>query len=230
MKKFYKISLITAGILLAVGIIIIGCVYLFYFKDEMNSLKNNTGSFTQNYDQDIAVVVVDASYGNIRFVKGDSWQVSFNNVYLPGAACVYTDRMLNITLDSDESADIFGWKIGYNSVIYSQRDSEVIITVPADAFPEGFDVQTGTGNIEISDVSINKLVLQTGTGHIGIDNTNVGVQTMIQIGIGDLDASGVVFRNAQIDIGTGDCDIELADKSCKAEIKADVSIGLCSIE
>lgn len=110
--------------------------------------------------------------------------------------------------------------------IHDTESSQIVITVPEDAYLGEVEIKQGVGNIKIHDLTMKELDISAGIGnteleHLSIDNLNieggmgnikgrnlkVSTEMDIENGIGNTDLQGDFCGDIELDNGVGKMDI-----------------------
>lgn len=134
-----------------------------------------------------SILSVDINTANLTIKSGDVLKVETDN------------KNVDVVQENDkiyvkENGNWFKFNKGAN----------VVVTVPTSVVFDGVAIDTGVGNLDISNLVVNNLYLDLGAGKSSIDNLNVKGVAEIDSGIGDTNLKTSVINNLDIDMGVGE--------------------------
>ena len=147
MKTFIKVLLVIAGACFAFGAIFFSIGIGFGGFQLKNTITNLTSVSYQNYDKeftgDVKSLEFELGAGDIKVVKGDKFSLSATNVLSGMFDNARIDEEGTLRIEDDAKYTLF------NIVEY---EGKVTITIPEDFEAEKIYIQTGAGNIDITDL------------------------------------------------------------------------------
>ena len=204
MNKFAKVSLITAGILLAIGCVL-GMISSIAGKHIFFRLKDDLVSFAD------------------RAAGGKTYQVpaeGINNMELKLGAGTFiisekeeADGMIDITVSGKGRFDyqtkkdtllVEGFKGQKWGIWNEANDNLVTIYVPKGSRFHEVELETGASLVDIITVKIDKLDAAVGAGELFISNIEME-DISVEIGAGKLEAENVSAKEAEFNVGVGEC-------------------------
>ncbi len=200
MKKFCKILFAIAGIMVIVGAITILAAIIVYNRSE--SIVGDL-SYSFSDSDEIRNLNCDVSYGKTVFRVGDSWSVSFNDVYLSGASCEFKDHTLYVKTEAPGLIDILGWKIGLYFDFNKNRRAETLITYPAGAELENVFGEAGIGRFVIKNMNAETMLVQAPFSNLNIENCYVSRHLVYDTLIGRIVAEKCFLSGTTLDMRIG---------------------------
>lgn len=189
MKKFYKVVLIIAAILMVAGIGLGVGTYLVVTKTEWTDVLSSLGSYTYTFDgyDEITELKINSTYSDVEFVSGDFWAVQFEDVYIPMAEADVNGSVLSISLKTPVDITAFDWNIGVMPDFDFEVSPKVRVIFPKDIELSSTNVQCGVGNIDFASLHSDWLVAQSAFGKIDLNNAVVSQSGAIQTVLGKIE-------------------------------------------
>lgn len=246
MSKASRVIGITAGIMIALGIIVV-IISVGLGARWTGSLYNEkVMDFSQEYSG-INSLNINVHYGKLTIVQGSSFKVEARNVSEQGFVCKNDNGTLVLNDNRGRFLGLFDVNInfGWDDDTFG---STVTVTVPKDFNGDSIRLETGAGKIEASglsansinltvgagDMSINgistqKLSLDAGVGHAGIENADVQ-NADIQSGVGKIDFQGKIAGRSKVHSGVGEIEINLDGDYSGYYYKVKTGVGHVNID
>ncbi len=239
MKKFIKWSLITAGICMALGIVLLTISVLVGGHRISQILKSNEG-----LDKKIAALA-DTAFTTINFATDGEWFPAFDgDIVVMGENLTKIDTSYEVSIHEIESLDI---KVGAGELVLTSN-SELTDIVRIDVKGVGecaYDVKDGVlyldgfnqiigdsgviGEIEVyipEGMTFNEVKVEVGAGTIELDKMNANTLEA-SIGAGEMIIEQMDAQMFSAKIGAGSLQTE--DVST-VDAELDVSLGECIFE
>lgn len=234
MKKFAKVSLITAGILLLTGCLlgtvsaIAGGSSLIRIIREEEDLDVKVEHFVDSVGNRF-YYLTDGRWGYTKNEAGSTTftetaeQISsegIRNIELALGAGTFiieekeaADGVIEISISGIGDCDYFvegdtlhmeGFK-GLKWTDYNNADNNRIeVRVPKGSSFDEVDIETGASMMEISNIRIGKLDATVGAGALYLQNMEME-KLSAEIGAGQMEVSGITVKDAEFDVGVGEC-------------------------
>ncbi len=208
-QKFLKFIAICVafGIIFAILSAIFSCVSFFSYIFDSNSIyevSNGKSITSPVYDLDVYVGEAD-----LEIKHGDSLYVETDSEYVE---IVANNGKLTVTeVRRPLSVNLEGKK--------------VVIYIPENQHFVSVEIETGAGEIDISDILTENLELELGAGKINMKNVLVTKQTDINGGSGMINAENCCFNELDLDLGTGNSKLEASILS-----ESDIECGVGNTE
>ena len=205
-QKAIKIGAIIFAVLIIVGIFSVIMSGLSFFVDLNISNDKSDNNFDKVYTG-ISNIEIDTSASNIVFENGSEFRVSARNV-----TDKFSSKVDGKTLEIDDERNAFP---GGNV------DSEIIIYIPSDANLNKLEIDSGIGEIKISNVFANKFYVSNGAGTLNIDNSEF-LNCDIDGGAGEIIITSSTLNNLDMSSGVGSANI---DANILGNSKIDSGVG-----
>ncbi|MBO5413291.1 MAG: DUF4097 family beta strand repeat protein [Clostridia bacterium] len=205
---FLSVNII--GGIIKVSIIALGAFGVIdYIDDTKEVYEGKVISYSENYEN-IKKLKVECDISKLIIKNGEEFKVDAGNV---------TDKFVSkitgntLTIKDNKSVSIFK-----NNDI----SSEITIYVPENFKFENVEIETGAGEVNISNLSTKNLKLELGAGNVTINNIKVEKDTEIDGGVGKVEIKEAQFTNLDLDVGVGN--FEMSAK-LEGNNKIDSGIG-----
>lgn len=204
MKKFVKVSLITAGILFVVGcalgsisVMAEGRSFIRMIKEE----KTAANTWGTKSDQ-----IEAAQVKNIELELGAGTFTIKEKEETDGLIDISTSGIGNCKYYVDgETLHVEGFQGKWASVIKS--DNRIEISIPQNSSFEEITVDAGAGMVALSDITARELELQGGAGEFSLKDMEIA-DLNVEIGAGRVEAKGLNAVNAELSVGMGEISYE----------------------
>lgn len=161
----------------------------------------DTESFTRDYAQKINTVDIEYNIGKIIIKKGDQLKIVADEVRKGSVKTDVSGDKLIIETSED------------NFPFYYSKKSELTVYIPDNI--SYFSVRTGIGELKISDITADEVVIKTGVGEAYINNLT-SKKTSIKSGVGEFNINNSNLSNIDLKSGVGEVDINAKiDGDCK---------------
>ena len=199
--------------------------------------KTKTIDFSETFT-DVSSLEVSNSTGKLTILEGDTFKVEAENVSKSFEAKVTNGGTLKI-LDNSQNIN-FLW-FHFNG--FNNPNSKITVYLPEDFIAEDIKLDTGAGNVDISDVQTDYLLLSAGAGNIdgsnitakkvkvdgGVGNVNLDnvnfINSDFDCGVGNLTVEGTLLGKNKLDCGVGDVNLDLTGDINDYDIKVDAGVG-----
>lgn len=253
MKKFAKVTLITALICLVLGIIICMVVGLnkgFQFLNQTDNWWNGkkkgsyyTEDFDKVFSENITALDIELDFGELKIYPGDGFRVIGTDILENTMnISVNSSGVLSIHQDSDNKW--FDWTPGHMNVPHQKLE----ITVPKDVYLDFFNMNNGlsesdirgirteraefsfgAGENRLSDFIADEVTIDGGVGDTHCNNVKFNDITM-DVGVGNMSIKGEVTGDCDIDTGVGDFDMEIIGNPDDYYFDVDAGVGDITID
>lgn len=231
MKKFYKVILITACILILLGGGIFGGLYIAESFEGAAKAFDKTGTFTVRFeDYEIDSVSAELTIAGIKLVKGNEWSVRFENVFSDYSSADIEGSTLKIKSSTEDDFNIFGWKIGTLFKTDFEQSPMIYVTYPEGTEFKDINLQLGLGKCIVNDIETDNMVCQTCAGSIELNDCFLNKKSAFQLLAGSFKADNVMFRNSTVKVGIGIGRINLDETSRAADVEVKTTLGYSDIE
>lgn len=230
------------AILLAVSIIGGICAAGFGITGAAKHEKSSTVSAESGvYDfAKFTSMDIDCGVADVIILTGDDYRVETMDVPDTMTVEVKNNGTLVIKTE-DEWYDWFDW---FDHKSWNKK-SKVYITVPNGYDAEKISISSGTGHVDMSDISTEVLDINGDVGDITGSNIKA-TEFSAQAGVGNIDLSEVEFGSCDVDCGvgsvtirgvfTGDCDfdggvgdMEITVEGSRKNYDLDIESGVGSV-
>lgn len=220
MNRFIKVSLITAGILMAVGIVFCSITAIAGGRRMIREIWN--GHLKWMID-DIDVIEDIDFPTRLRTFPEEKFSVDIADENAAemelqlgaGSFCVFqkedADGKIDVEWSGRGSFDAYvknntlyikGFK--QNKLFGSDiNNNEAIIYIPKGAVFRQINVEVGAGRIELRDIKADLLDAEIGAGEMILDDASVG-ELNLDIGMGRFEGFGINAANVEISVGMGE--------------------------
>lgn len=201
MKKGLKITLIALAV--------IAYTVALFFAFRALVIKGNAKV------EDIETVVksakteaieLDLKKANLNVKEGKEFKVVTNSKY--------------ITVN--ETKTRLSIKERRHSIFALDEDTEVTVYIPASLKIKNFGIETEEGSINVTSLTVKKLILEAGINDVNFDYLRVEELAKIEAGEGKLTVSSGTIYNLDLEASTGK--VELTSK-LKGESEIEVGVG-----
>lgn len=216
------------AIILAIFII---CVIINAIIAVVYSLTNKNGdnSFIESYIN-IRNIEIDLETSNLEIRSGNEFRVEASNV---SDSFKVRENRGNLEIEEDGF-----W-------LFGSSNGEVIVYIPNEI--NELNIDTGAGEIKISDITASYFNLDQGTGIIEINNSlfdsaeidggtgsidvNASVFSNMDLdtGVGEVNFNGEILGRSNIDVGVGEVNLDLAGGESLYTLRIDRGIGSVKI-
>lgn len=151
--------------------------------------------------QQVRSMEIDIGSGTLQVVRGTGNDIILKNSNRDTGihAEIKGDKILSI----DQKSSYF-WFFGIGS------DKDAVLIIPEDMDVDELDIDVGSGNVSIEQISANETVIDCGSGEITVDQMKAN-GTEIDCGSGDVNITFAGLKqdyNYKIDCGSGDVVID----------------------
>lgn len=199
-QKVIKYLAIAFAIFLSVNIIvgiITASVFFLgafgvvdYIDDSKEVYEGKVISYEENYEE-IKKLKVECNISKLTIKEGEEFKVDAGNV---------NDKFI-----SKLTGDTLIIKDNKNTNIFKNNkiNSEITIYVPEKFEFKDVEIQTGAGQVSISNLNSKTLKLELGAGNVAINDIKVEKETEIDGGVGKVQIQKAEFNDLDLDIGVG---------------------------
>ena len=145
---------------------------------------------------------ITLSFGELFFVNGENFSVSYENILIDDFEIKEDDRCLSIKDKRKGNFRLFGKKQEYSPIIR--------ITVPTEHIFESIKISSGASEIHAETLSTQCLSLKTGAGEFHIDELNTSDHASIESGVGEVHVRTGHIHNLDISSGAGEVHLQAA--------------------
>ena len=238
MNKFMKVSLITAGILMAVGIVFCSITAMAGGRRMIRDIWN--GHLRWMID-DIDVIEDIGFPTRLRTFPEEKFSVDIadeNTTEMElqlgaGSFCVYqkeeADGKIDVEWSGHGSFDAYvkngtlyieGFK--KNKLFGSDiNNNEAIIYIPKGAVFRQINVEAGAGRIELRDIKADLLDAEIGAGEMILGEASVE-ELNLEIGMGRFEGFDIHANNVEISVGMGE---SVYSGSISGDLHAECDLG-----
>lgn len=192
-QRVIKYLSIVLAVVLAIAILfgIVAAIKSIFFADDgiLDEMRNI------EITQDITKIDIDIGAAALKIVEGERFALSTNL------------KKLNIT---NSVSRLYIEQSQKNTYIHSTKVGEVILTVPAGAEFDYFELSAGAGKVEIESLTAEKVVLEFGAGEINIGKLIATLSAEIEAGAGAFVIADGAIENLDLDLGVGRTDLTSA--------------------
>ncbi len=199
--------------------------------------KTETVDFSEAFTN-VNSLEVNNSTGQLTILEGDTFKVETENVSKNFEAKVTKDGTLKI-LDNNKNINFLWFR--FNGI--NNPNSKITIYLPKEFIAKEVKVDTGAGNVDISGLQTEYLLLSAGAGNIngtniaaeiakidgGVGNINLEKVSFqgsdFNCGVGNLTVEGTLLGNNEFDCGVGDVNLNITGNINDYDVKADAGIG-----
>ena len=238
MKKFNKIVLITALVLVVLGNIMYWGVKLYRYirSDELNKDVRN---MEYEIDANIRGIRIEAEAAKVVVHNSgsvESYYVSapnpirciLENVDSQRSDVYVEEGILNIKARNIENMEILGWNIGDG--VDPENDAKVELWLPGAEY-ESFMTEIGAGSFDADGaIDPERFVLQVGVGTVDIVSLTGVNDGVIQVGTGDVKIRYFEnIDNMRIKSGAGNIEVKMAAPVTDYDVSVKNTLGQNSI-
>jgi hypothetical protein len=205
MKKFVKVSLITAGILFALGCILGaassiagGRIIFRNIREEKNLSSLQTTAEAEIPAAEIKNIQLELGAGTFIIEEKETADDTIGIAISGNGDCTHSVK--------GDTLYVRGFQ-GLKWIHGTDNSSLVKIRVPRGSSFDGIKIETGAGVVEISDIKADKLETELGASELYLKDIEVS-QLSIEVGMGQVEASQVICEDADFEVGMGECDYE----------------------
>lgn len=191
-----------------------------YGKDLKVTSFTHSFAGVQNIDIESPIYAIEIKQGDVTDVL-----VECENVLDD-----YTATMENGTLYLSGSEDDYDWGgeglstlMGIFNGKSTSKNRKVTITLPKNTTLNNCTISSGTGSLDISDITTSDFVLSNGTGSLNASRITAD-SADIQCGTGSVELKDIYFKETNLETGTGSTNI-----SGQLEGNTDIDSGMGSI-
>lgn len=228
MKKFTKTVLIIICVLTVVGGLMTGGIYALHKLSSSDAFKG-PDTFKNVFENDVTSIDCRFSYAGLQLVEGSSWSVAFDNIYRDDVTMNIDNGILTVIIETENDMEMSGWKTGFGLAYKIPSEQLVTITYPEGTSFENVNVQLGRGNCNLGNIDVSNLVCQLALGKCSMKNAVVRNIGGIQLGLGWFKSENTCFRNTEINLGVGYCDVETDESTHESDVDISVGLGLRNI-
>lgn len=231
MKKFTKISLITAAVFFCLGLILwgVGVANGGGYKGLRNDFLD--GKFNIEYHRrETKMTSGNMQSSSIELPDKMNLNVSVGGTHIrfkdsdDGKFNVEADG-INISWGMDDE-DI---DIGTENKIFGNKSAgDITVYVPSDYKFKNVDIECGAGEVYIDSLSARNLDLDIGAGEAVLNNVDVR-NIDIECGAGDIQLNGNVEKGGDIDCSMGNITLNLEQPYEYYDYNIDCSMGEVNI-
>lgn len=221
MKKRFKISLITAAVLVLVGLLIIG-IALCTFDGELSAFGTETYE-TNSYEiaEPFHTVSVQTDTADLVLARSedDRCHVICYESEKEKHEVSVTDGVLKVTAE-----DTRAW---YEYIGVNFQTTKITVYLPEGAEPVLY-VKESTGDVTIpSELRLQAADISVSTGHVTC-HASVSEALCVQATTGDIAISGVSADRLELSVSTGN--ITVSDLVCAGDVTVHVSTGKATLQ
>lgn len=204
-QKMIKYLAIAFAMFLAFTIIAsIAGVITGIVNGATDSKSDKSRDFSQVYEN-VDSISIDAYVYNLNVVQGDNYSVDFRNISNKYKATCHNGKLELYYNGFDGLSSWFSsWLAGETN---SSKSSIITVTIPANSKLDKFDIDAGTGTVNMNNIDTDDLIIDAGTGSITGGQITAG-KTDLDCGTGNITLSDVTLSDSDIDCGTGNVTID----------------------
>lgn len=200
MKTFIKILLVIAGASFAFGMIffVIGLGFGgFQLKQIVKGWTTVTyEDYNKDFTGEIRSLEIELGAGDISIERGDKFNLRATKVVSGAFDNAGVDNEGTLRIEDDSSYTLF------NLVEY---EGDIVITIPEDFEAEKIYIQTGAGNVDITDlVASEDISFNFGAGNAVLGDITAGDEVYIVTGAGNTICNNITGEKVEIDTGVGE--------------------------
>ena len=183
-----------------------------------DSREDDTGKM--EYNDDLRALNMEISLGNIRVKTGKELRVDYtgDDKYRPDVS--QENGILSVTQPKVQKHFNFNIK---------DIHAEVTVTLPEGYAFENVDIQENLGDIDIRDLTADKLTVADDLGDIDIKDCLIG-DIDIAADLGDVDIDGCVFSKLYIEEDLGDVTVSTPQDLSGAALDLETDLGTVKID
>lgn len=220
MKKFAKVSLITAGILLVIGcflgsVSVIASGRAFGKNDYNDYPKDRVEASGQITASEIRNMKLELGAGAFTIKEEDTDEIEIFVSGKRAERCNYYFKGDTLYIESTEGLKDLDWIKLNDSYI------EVEVRVPAGSSFEKIEVETGASIVKISDIKVDKLEAELGAGELYLNDMEL-TKLSVEVGAGRMEASDIWTCDAELEAGMGEC---IYSGAITGNLEADCGMG-----
>lgn len=227
-QKVIKIFAIALAILIIGSILNLG-FFIISLTTGVNLLNDNTINFDEEYEK-ITSIEIDSVAASIKIVKGDIFKVEASNVNESFSVkninnkLVIKEEKLNIFKTSNNSKiTIYVPNINLNILKINSGAGQISIS---DIKTDNIEIDQGAGIIEITDSNLSNIKIEGGAGEM-IINSSIIHNLDMDAGVGKVTIDADLMGINHIDCGIGELNLKLSDKE---KYHLDITKGLGNIK
>lgn len=193
--KGIKYGATAFAMLLAIGIIGTIITVILSIVSAFDIESGEKIDITKEFNEvdNIDTIEIDIANCSLEIIEGDTISVEAKQVEKDFKLDL-SGKTLKIGEDNKEWFQFFNW---------SNKQGSVIVTLPSGYIAKEFDINTGVGKVNISNLHTEKLKLDAGTGSVVGKNITVTKESKIDTGTGSIELSDISMANVRLDTGTG---------------------------
>jgi len=256
MKKFAKVSLITAGVFLAIGCILAFISIAFGGRELIRIIREEDDYYFHERIEAFADAVgnsvyslTDGRWGYVRdnaaetrqaYYEVDASQIS-NLEFIFGAGeftieeADTQDDKIEIRIQGIGRADysVKGDTLhinGFGGHRWGDNlgDNRIDIKIPRESSFEEISVETGAGATIFSGIRANELEAEVGAGSVQLYEAEVN-NASLSVGMGECIYEGAIRGNLDAECGMGDMTLMLSGKETDHNYEIECSVGVITI-
>lgn len=221
MKKKYKVLLIIALCTLGIGLAT-GAASVILFIQHSVDYSGYDKALT---DEMINTIDIELSGGELIVKQGDAFNIHAENIMPDELICEVSDGTWRIAEQAEKNTfTVLGWRVADDILdrIISGQPPKVIITVPQETILETAKLCVNSGNVKLSSLRVQNLIIQVGAGQVKANNCKAFNSLWAQIGAGCLEAEQFQVNDSIIKCGIGNVDIQ---GDIEGAMKIESSVG-----
>ena len=228
MSKFYRVILIIAGICFILGFAV--CSFAVatggwdlvrnrYDRFDMTPRENYSKTLTDP----IRSLDFQMEYGKVILEKGDTFSIEAEDVPKDS---IKTNEVVNGTWRIRQRRYSYVRPFHWLNLDFVDDGPTITITVPQDFKAEQLEMDTGLGDVSISDMETDRAVLNLGAGRFTADSFRAN-DTKIGGGVGEVRFRDAELHDLDFDAGVGSFSI---DGSITGRSKISGGVGEISLD
>lgn len=204
MKKYLKVILIMALMLLGIGVLLIAGAYGLAVAGS-KAVEGSVLAFdVEGVPQ---TIIVDADYGNVLVRSGKEFKVTAENIAEDCFSVTFNEGILNIKRTAKKRIELLGWKAGYCFTASPGKPGNIIVMIPEDQMPSNFRIIVTAGSVTAQELSAVSFAAQIGAGWMSLRNLNISEATALQVSLGVFEADMVETPELSLFCFAGDLDL-----------------------
>ena len=144
-------------------------------------------------DEDATEIEIEVATVNINIKQGEKFSFETNS------------KNMWITRENDTILIREKTKVG--PLVHSTNLGEATIYIPKNVEIAKIKLETGAGNVNISDLNLQEVDFELGAGNVKLQNIISNNKCKIEGGAGKIEISDSEFKNMNLDLGVGNLDL-----------------------
>lgn len=213
MKKFYKVSLITAGILAAVGLVLcIFCGLIGGYRWKQRVTSEAVASYMAGLSNRLGF--------QVSFGEGDGIYIGALDKNFTGAA----GELMTNAESSTEKETLYEIPVSEVKELNAKLGAGKLQMEGIKA--QEMTLKAGAGQLELADLTIEDFQLKVGAGQAVCENVT-SQNAVMDIAMGECQYSGKIVKDLSVDCGQGN--VEIAVDGAEADHNYDLDCGMGNV-